>query len=141
MEDVGKPRVLAYLLVLVFLCCFSNVHVLAATQGKIERSSLGTLNVSVHIPNRVRLVAESLNSSQVNGHEQICLSVIDFTRLGGSSFYRVSNSKLGTRLFQLNNRYRQSTTTYPQCREIEAQYSTNSFSNNTNLIVLMLEPE
>ena len=140
MEDVGKRSVSFGRLFQFFLCgcCIVNSVGLAATQGTIGQTSIGSVSISVHIPRTVRLLAEDADSGQTS----YCLRVIDTGAPAGSHYYRVSsNDEFESHWLRLQNIYGMNKEQLPPCNTRQVAQTNNSSARSTNETVLMLVPE
>ena len=148
MEDVERRQAtgLLFYFILLASCCLHSIG-LAATQGKAGRTSVGSLGISVHIPQSVRLLANKSNSAPITNDTTYCLSVIDAHSPSGLNFYQINTlhgwqQNLKASQLQLYNRYGLSKDDVPTCQSAEFVASPHTVDKErTNALVLILIPE
>ncbi len=140
MEDVEKRLVSVGRWLQIFLCgcCIFNSVGLAATQGTIGQTSIGSVSISVHIPRTVRLLAEDADIAQGN----FCLRISDTGASAGPHYYRVSsNDEFQSRWLRLQNIYGMPKEKLPVCETRHVNPGDDSSAQPISATVLMLVPE
>ena len=122
---------------------------MAATQGALGSTSTGSMKISIHIPQSIRLVAKEFDQPTIPTGKRLCLDIIDTAARSKENIYRVQafNSIANKRLLsaefaQLDNIYARKQHDIPRCLESSNADNATKWQNpNKDKIYLMLIPE
>lgn len=142
MEDVEKisaDKGMLIILILLLLVVGTNAH--AAKQGTWGANSVGSIKISVTIPNRIRLFVDNQQ------HAHACLRMQDFhTRTGFNQYLiRVSENnglRKRTEHIMLKNIHTNlNSQSHSQCNELEALTMRKVNDQDAKALVLTIVPE
>ncbi|MDW3094787.1 MAG: hypothetical protein R8G33_03855 [Gammaproteobacteria bacterium] len=104
MEDVKKLQLFRRLLVGVLLsACFIVSISFAATQGTIGRTSVGSVSITVIIPETVQFIVNSVSDSLSLESSYVCFSVLNRNSTDSYSYYRIQDDDESSALLRLKN--------------------------------------
>lgn len=145
MEDVKKVSICRYLQIIpiLLIALIIDVDVFAAKQGSIGQRSSGSVNISVTIPNKVKLFVDGDLEQSGTG---MCLRILDTSARSGFKQYQIRIQDTGslsnrTEQLILNNMYGLSIDTQKYCDQFETSLLENINAANANATVLMFVPE
>ena len=104
MEDVKKTQLTRRVLVGALLStCFTVSISFAATQGAIGQTSVGSVSISVTIPETVQFLANNVSDPLISAGGYICLSVLNLNSVKRFNYYRIEDSNDSSMLLRLKN--------------------------------------
>ena len=141
MEDVKKTQLTRRVLVGALLStCFTVSISFAATQGAIGQTSVGSVSISVTIPETVQFLANNVSDPLLSAGGYVCLSVLDRNSAKRYTYYRIEDSNESSNLLRLKNLQELPKKKITECSAEERIVYASEIANS-NVTVLMFVPE
>ena len=141
MEDVKKTQLTRRVLVGALLStCFTVSISFAATQGAIGQTSVGSVSISVTIPETVQFLANNVSDPLLSAGGYVCLSVLDRNSAKRYTYYRIEDSNESSNLLRLKNLQELPKKKITECSAEERTVYASEIANS-NVTVLMFVPE
>jgi hypothetical protein len=142
LEDVKKPQLVArrVLVGALISACFIVSISFAATQGTIGRTSVGSVSISVTIPETVQFFVKNVRKPIQSADDYVCLSVLDRNSAKSFNYYRIEDSNNLSMLLRLKNYHEIPNKKISGCGPEERIVYAREVANS-KVTVLMFVPE